>query len=671
LSVTDLGEHRLKDIDGAVSIFQLGGGSFPPLKTISNTNLPRPASSFVGREHELSEVLTRIEGGARLVTLTGPGGSGKTRLALEAASSLVPEYKAGVFWVGLASLRDPALVTETISQTLGAKDGLAEHIQEREMLLLLDNLEQVIEAAPELSALLSACPNLTLLVTSREVLRVQGEVEYPVPPLAEPEAVSLFCERAQVDPSEEIGELCARLDNLPLAVELAAARVKALTPAQILERLSLHLDLLKGGRDADPRQQTLRATIAWSYDLLTAEEQQLFARLAVFAGGSTLEAAEEVAGADLDTLQSLVEKSLLRFTNERYWMLETIREYAEGKLAEAPDIAALRGRHAAWVFKLARHAEPLLEEDNDLAFQIEPELANVRRALDWYANEPERFEQLASALWRFWSRLTHADEGRALFARCLTFDLGVEVRARDLRAASWIAYFRGDYTAAHAMATERQAIATAMDDEDGVVGAVSLMGWIAWESGDLATARQHFEQCVEIAERSGQGRLLVQQLTHLADLLVAQGEPEEAVRRLEPAVALAPTDGMRAFALGTLGPAYIAVGDYERAREVLRDVLTHHRTVGSEVDIALTLEKIALVLASEGKSESAAKLIAFAEGWLDTNTDLVRGPAWVAERDRVFELIRGLPLRELDTRMAEGRAMSLDEGVEYALASID
>ena len=207
--LTDLGEHRLKDIEQAVPIFQLGDGSFPPLKTISNTNLARPASSFLGREAELATVLSRIEAGARLVTLTGPGGTGKTRLALEAASSLVPEYKAGVFWVGLATLRDPALVTETIAQTLGAKDGLAAYIGERELLLLLDNLEQVIEAAPELSGLLQECPNLTLLVTSRELLRVSGEVEYTVPPLAEAEAVKLFCERAQLEPSEEIAELCA------------------------------------------------------------------------------------------------------------------------------------------------------------------------------------------------------------------------------------------------------------------------------------------------------------------------------------------------------------------------------------------------------------------------------------------------------------------------------
>ena len=271
------------------------------------------------------------------MTLTGPGGTGKTRLALEAAMSLVPKYKAGVFWVGLASLRDPALVTETIAQTLGAKDGLAEHIAERELLLLLDNLEQVIEAAPELSSLLESCPNLTLLVTSSELLRISGEVEYPVPPLAEPEAVSLFCERAQVAPSEEIAELCARLDSLPLAVELAAARAKALSPAQILERLSQRLDLLKGGRDSDPRQQTLRATIEWSYDLLATEEQQLFARLSVFAGGCTLSAQRRSAAPTSTPCSRSSRRASFASPNERYWMLETIREYAGERLAKSSE----------------------------------------------------------------------------------------------------------------------------------------------------------------------------------------------------------------------------------------------------------------------------------------------------------------------------------------------
>ena len=356
LSVTDLGEHRLKDIEGSVSIYQLGDETFPPLKTISNTNLPRPVSSFIGRERELGHVRAKVEGGARLVTLTGPGGSGKTRLAVEAAATLVPEYKAGVSWVGLASLRDASLVADTIAQTIGAKEGLAPHIGEREMLLLLDNLEQVIEAAPHLSGLLQACPNLTLLCTSRELLRVKGEVEYSVPPLDSSEAVTLFCERSALEPSDEITELCDGLDDLPLAVELAAARTKVLSPAQILERLSHRLDLFRGGRDAEARQQTLRATIAWSYDLLSEGEQRVFRALSVFAGGCTLGAAEGVADADLDTLQSLAEKSLLRFSNERYWMLETMREYAAERLQAEPEAGEIFERHTRFYTELSKSA---------------------------------------------------------------------------------------------------------------------------------------------------------------------------------------------------------------------------------------------------------------------------------------------------------------------------
>ena len=291
--LADLGEHRLKDFPEPVWIFQLGEERFPPLKTISNTNLPRPASSFVGREREVAEVVELLQDGARLVTLSGPGGSGKTRLAVESAAELVPEFRNGVFWVGLAALRDPALVAETVAQTLGAKDGLAEHIGERELLLLLDNFEQVVEAAPGLGSLLESCPNLRLLVTSRELLRVRGEVDFPVPPLAGSEAVELFCIRSRLVPSEEIAELCARLDDLPLAVELAAARTSVLSPAQILERLSQRLDLLRGGRDAEARQRTLRATIEWSYELLTEEEKRLFAGLSVFAGGCTLGSGRE------------------------------------------------------------------------------------------------------------------------------------------------------------------------------------------------------------------------------------------------------------------------------------------------------------------------------------------------------------------------------------------
>ena len=391
-----------------------------------------------------------FEKGARLVTLTGPGGSGKTRLALEAAAALVSEYKAGVFWVGLAALRDPAFVAEAIAQTLGAKDDLAQHIGERQLLLLLDNLEQVIDAAPDLSALLRACPSLTLLVTSRELLRAEGEVEYTVPPLASPKPCRCSANAHRPSPTEEITELCVRLDNLPLAVELAAARTKVLSPAQILERLSQRLDLLKGGRDTDPRQQTLRATIEWSYDLLSEREQRLFRALSVFAGGCTLDAAEAVAEADLDTLQSLLEKSLLRFSNLRYWMLETIREFATERLAaadEEPELAESHAGHMASVFE-----NPYTETtyDNSDLTRIQAELPNLRAALEHALTRrragprPPTIRRCVLHLARAWTRVRrrrvgktrHRDAGKGSPCPCERVGRGrrVRPRARPLRA---------------------------------------------------------------------------------------------------------------------------------------------------------------------------------------------------------------------------------------------
>ena len=356
----DLGEHRLKDLEAPVWIYQLGTDVFPPLRTISNTNLPRPVSSFVGRDEEVADVCELLRDRARLVTLSGAGGSGKTRLAIESAIALVSEFANGVFWVDLAALRDPALVSATIARTLGAKDDLNEHIGERQMLLVLDNLEQVIDAAPQLSSLLATCPNLRILVTSRELMRVNGEVEYAVPPLATPEAVALFTVRSGFEPNEAIAELCARLDNLPLAVELAAARTSVLSPSQILERLAERLDLLRGGRNFGARQQTLRATITWSHDLLSVEERLLFARFGVFAGGCTLEAAQTIARAEFDVLQMLVGKSLVHHSGERFGMLETIRQFAAERLDESNETVELRRRHAEFFMALAEEAEPSL-----------------------------------------------------------------------------------------------------------------------------------------------------------------------------------------------------------------------------------------------------------------------------------------------------------------------
>ena len=615
LSFTDLGEHRLKDIEGAVPIYQLGDKTFPPLKTISNTNLPHPASSFVGRERELSEVLATFERGTRLLTLTGPGGSGKTRLAIEAAATLVPSYKAGVFWVGLASLRDVALVTETIAQTLGAKDGLAEHIAEREMLLLLDNLEQVIDAAPALSGLVQACPNLTLFCTSRELLRVQGEVEYSVPPLASPEAVTLFCQRSGLDPSDDITELCARLDDLPLAVELAAARTKALSPAQILDRLSDRLDLLRGGRDAEARQQTLRATIEWSYDLLGGEEQQLFARLSAFRGGCTLEAAEGVIGADIDGLQSLVEKSLIRRSDGRFWMLETIGELAREHFEASSEAEAIGRRHAQWFLGAAERAEPLLKGAEQSAWlqRLEEDHDNLRQALDWLLanDETELAGRLAAALWLFWWMHGHFGEARRWLQRALEAgsDEPSETRAKLLDGAGYLAFEQSD-------------------DEAGGLLEASLS--CAKEVGATSTAALAAAHVCAVLAWAPSGQ------SDRQAALAAGGEAVHFARQAGDDYALA-------AALNNLGATHDLLGDTERAAAYAQESLELRRRLGDMSGIALSLVNLAGHALSQGDASRAAALYSEAADIASAIGDKRHlcfahgGLALVASRERRWE----------------------------------
>jgi predicted ATPase len=576
-SLTDLGEHRLKDFDEPIALFQLGTDEFPPLKTISNTNLPRPASSFVGREHEVADVTALLRNGSRLVTLTGPGGSGKTRLAIESASELVGDLRAGVFWVGLAPLHDSGLVIQTIAQTLGAKEDLEAHIGERELLLLLDNLEQVISAAPGLAALVEACPNLRLLVTSRELLRVRGELEYEVLPLAEPDAVELFCVRAQVDARPAVEELCRRLDNLPLALELAAARAKVLAPEQILERLSRSLDLLRGGRDADPRQATLRATIEWSHDLLDEQEQHLFRRLAVFAGGCTLDAAEKIVDAELDTLQALVEKSLVRSTGTRYWMLETVSAYASERLAESAEHDEVARRHAEWYAALGlRLRGPVQRGHADETALFEEELANFRSALDWAASEAIKTAfDLVADLWDYWVT-------RALAAEGLRWATWV-VETRDsvpptdtidgLSAAAELMRVFGDREASLRLKYELAQTYDRLGDTDEVAATLADISDIHSRRGELELARKAAREALELRRSMGNPSGIGHALYALAAVEFFAGDFPLARRGFEEAQAEFLRAGWTtesAQALFMEGQTARRMGDQQLARDSFR-----------------------------------------------------------------------------------------------------
>jgi len=670
--VLDLGRHRLKDFSEQVSLYQLGSERFPPLRTISTTNLPRPLSSFVGREHEVRAVVSLVrDEAARLVTLAGPGGTGKTRLALEAAAELVSEFGAGVFWVGLAPVRDPVLVVDTIAQTLGAKQQLAGHIGDKQLLLVCDNLEQVVESAVELAALLRACPNLRLLVTSREVLRVDGEVVYPVPALAEPEAVELFCARARIEPDEAVVELCSRLDNLPLALELAAARVRVLTPVQILERISQRLDLFRAGRDADPRQQTLRATITWSHDLLSTDEQRLFGRMAVFRGGCTLDAAEQVVGANLDGLQSLVDKSLLRHTEERFWMLETIREYAHELLEGSDEADAMRRRHADHYLALGELAYTE-RFDRGLTWvrRLGAEHDNLRAALDdLQGRDPLRALHLAGALGWFWLARSHFAEGIRRLEDALASP--AEDGPRTARALTSLGMIDTDET--DPLSRNEQAIELWLElgDETELATARDGLGWALYMCGEKSRALHVFEQNLELTRRLGHRALVNRSIAGVCQLLVATGEFERAEPlALELHASTRDSEDVQNMVSGDhyLSDCAMDRRDYTLAEEHRLRALETALRIGDVMQQTIEVLGLAFAAAGLGRDEDALRL----EGGIDAKwkeLGVSHAPplseAW-RERDLVPARARlGEP--RASAVFDEGRAMTWDEAVEFAL----
>ncbi len=600
ITLLDLGEHRLKDLTVPQKLYQaLADGlpaKFPLLKSLAEwapyiVSLPTPPTPLLGRERELAELTARLATLAvRLLTITGPGGIGKTRVAVELAHRLADQYPDGVWFVDLSALRDPALVLPTVQRVLGADGNLSSALAGKRSLLVLDNLEQVLDAAAELGELLAACSELRVLATSREPLHLSGEHEYPLAPLPDIEAAALFFERARaIEPdfavNDEVAAICRRLDGLPLAIELAAARVKLLSPTQILTRLEHKLPLLTtGARDLPDRQRTLRATIDWSHELLSEEEKRLFARLSVFAGGCDLDAAEAVCGAQLDTLQALVDKNLVRARGERFTMLETIREYAEEELTKDPAKATIRHGHAAYFAELAEQAyDGWAGPDSvQIGDRLEIELDNVRAALRVAIDQPypRLALLLASKLVYLWSE-----------------------RGRRREGLAW-------NEAADAIA----------EGEDAGVRAVALRvaGGLAGELSELKRSRELLDKAMEFGRDAGDDTLVARIEGNLGVADIREGDFTSGIKRLLAAAAFFREKGDQlrvAICLGNVACARLTQGEDHDAAETAREVLELCRELKWDV---LT----AWVLATSGWAELGLGNIAEAEAAFGEALDL-------------------------------------------------
>jgi predicted ATPase len=542
------------------------------------------------------------------------------------------------------------------------------------MLLLVDNLEQVVTAAPELATVVEACPNLRLLATSRERLRVRGETEYAVPPLSDVEAVELFCVRSQLPADDVIADLCRRLDDLPLAVELAAARASVLSPAEISERLSKRLDLLKGGRDVEARQATLRATIEWSHDLLSPAEQTLFARLAVFRGGFTLEAAEQVAEADLDVLASLVDKSLLRKTDKRFAMLETIREFATERLEASGHADGLRMRHAEFFLALAEEAFPHLKgAPKDWLERLEADHDNLRAALDHFesAGHSQESLQLAGALYRFWYMRGHLREGDERLERLLRWDLTqTPARARALHGGAVMAGNTGDSKRDRERAEEARSLSRQLGDEWGEAYAEYLIASSMADEKRWAEALPIFESSLEEFRRLGDAHYILVAGDAVAWMAGNLGDTarRKALHQEVLAVARATGDDMVA-ALQLWQLAEVALhddGQPDVALKMAREAIQLARRGGQPTLVVEALLAVTDALETRGEAATAARLLGAAARMRD---EMGGGSAWMGEviDEQRAALTRDLGADAFDATWAEGRRLSTDDAVALAL----
>ena len=626
----------------------------PPLSSRTSSasrpgSIPLGLTTFVGRSREVAAVVQRL-GMTRLLTLTGVGGMGKTRLALQVARGMTGDYSDGIYAVELAALVDASLVARAVALALGvpeqpgrsAQDVLADAVGSRQVLIVLDNCEHLVEACATLSeALLRTCPRLRILATSRQPLGVAGEATWRVPALSESEAAQLFVERAHaVDERWEltasnavaVAQVCHRLDGIPLAIELAAARVTVLTPEQIAARLDDRLRLLTGGRrTSPPRQRTLRATLDWSYGLLTADEQRLFNRLSVFAGGWTLEAAEKVGsgvgvalqGDTLDLLARLVDQSLVVAEQSgdrmvRYRLLETLREYGTERLTGSGEADVIRDLHAAYFVAFTERTELELFGGQGTAAQarLEREHDNLRMALRWLVDrcDAESAQRLAGNMGRFWFYGDYLDEGASWLEQVLALpSSNAETgRAKSLYAAGTIDMARGRYAAAESTLREALGLWRALGNGAEEAYALFVLGMVTRQRGELGMARSMFEEGLAVSQASGTVPAEANNLAGLADMDLESGVLGAAQARAEEALERATSVGWRrgmVHALRVLGDIQYQTGDYATATQLMEASLVRSRELGAQFLVAWTLARLGLLAIERGDMAAAEKLL--------------------------------------------------------------
>jgi predicted ATPase/class 3 adenylate cyclase len=661
----DLGEHRLKDLTRPQQLYQLEldglPNEFPPLATLDNrpTNLPAQPNAFIGRERELAETRALLDrDDVRLLTLIGPGGTGKTRLALQLAADVVEQFANGVFFVSLAPIRDWELVVPTILRTLGLREQpgetpletLTEYLREKELLLTLDNFEHVLAASPAIAGLLDSAPGLQVLVTSRMPLRLRAERAHRVPQLAVPdlrrparaedvmdyESVRLFVARARAAAvdftvtdvnAEAVAEICVRLDGLPLAIELAAPRVRTLTPPALLRRLDQRLALLTGGaQDVDARQRTLRGTIEWSYDLLLAKEKTLFARLAIFVGGCRLDAAEAVCDFDgtfggelLDALDSLVQKSLLRQREDsdgepRFWMLETIREFGLELLESAGELEAACERHAAWTADEAERLDAESRTGDHPAFlaRMDDEYANVREAIAWArkTRDGELLLRLATALWGFWSSRVYGTEGTRALEHAL--ELSGRRPARALLGLCTLRMLSGSGERLNEAAQEALAACEQLGDDYSLAQAWNLVGRVEGTvKGTLGAAEDAWRQALSFARHGNYRAELAESVSWLMVSAVFGPLPvEEGIARCREFLELDGDDPtIRATCSVERAVLEAMRGDLHSARELLAEGRRTIEESGLTLWAALNAQEVYLVEQLAGTPEAAVEAL--------------------------------------------------------------